>query len=174
MQHLQLEADESLMLPDPRWRQITADCVELGYRYQEVMCQMNRSVYASEPAEVVVCRMIKPPCSYFYLNGGDHEVVAGYKWIERRRQYRLMSTGFAGCIGPRGALNLVVDLSCWFARVKGISRIVAIRPHQMESPLIIQFYDLLWSYPGLRVRGTHRVREGTYLWLELSPESDLP
>ncbi len=102
------------------WVLLTPSNPELGYRYLEIMCQMNRATYACKRPQRIVYRMARFPCEYYYLQGDRFEVVCGYKWHQRQRLFRLMSVGFVGAISPQDALDLVVQNFCRFLFEKRI------------------------------------------------------
>jgi hypothetical protein len=153
------------------WVLLTGSNPQLGFRYIEIMCRMNRPSYATDRPQVIVRRMAQLPCEYYYYAGSDFEVVCGFKWIRRSRRYRLMSVGFVGAITPSAALEIVVQKVRDFLQQKQIHYLIAIRPAVMENPTILEFYELFFRHPGLAIRGTHPIEGGTYLWLGL-PEPD--
>jgi hypothetical protein len=148
------------------WVLLSEDNLEVGHRYVDIMCQMNRPSYATNHPEKIVRRMARFPCEYFYFLGDGFEVVCGLKWFRRSRLYRLMSVGFVGAITPAEALELVVERGRHFFREKFIDRIAAVEPAVMENPAILEFYRLMRRHPCLAVRG-HRIGGGTYLWIRV-------
>jgi hypothetical protein len=147
------------------WTRITPERRSLAERYLEVMYQMNRPVYASEPASVVVPRMLGRRHEYYYFWNPQCEVVIGFHWRRRRRQYELKSLGFVGAITPAAALELMVAKLLDFMRQHDRERVFAIRPFAMESRSVIELYELAMCHPAVAIRGTHRVISGTYLWI---------
>jgi hypothetical protein len=129
------------------------------------MRQMNLATYSPARPEREVRRMAGAPCEYYYYVGAGFELVLGFKWLRRLREYRVMSTGFVGNIEPKEALDRIAAKLHEFASRKGVGRLVAIRPWTMDSPRILELYDLLFQHPALRVRGGHHLADGEYLWI---------
>ena len=160
--------DPSVAQRDDRWTLITAERSQLGHRYLEVMRQLNPETYSpTEPARYVK-RMWRPPNAYYHLDGTTFEVVVGFDWARRLRRFRIISTGFVGDISPRMALDRVVEKAREFSIQNNLDHLIAIRPRLMDSPRILEVYDLLNSHPALRIRGGHWLSEGEYLWIRFS------
>jgi len=153
------------------WLLLTEGNPELGHRYIEIMCRMNRATYATDRPDKVARRMAKYPCEYFYFPGEDFEVVCGFRWNRRRRLYRWVSVGFVGAITPQRATDLVAGRVRRFLRDKGVQRLVAVEPSVMDSRAILEFYRLTRQHPALVIRGSHRVAGGTYIWIEAPPDT---
>jgi hypothetical protein len=149
------------------WAVLGEHNAQLAYRYIEIMCQMNWASYATARPEQVVRRMVRFPCEYYYYAGGNYEVVCGVRWNRRMRRWRLMSVGFVGAVRPAEALELVVERGRHFFREKRVDHIIAIEPAKMENPAILEFYRLIRGHPSLEIRGTHRIADGTYLWIRM-------
>jgi len=147
------------------WTLLGSHQVELAYRYLEIMREMNRESYSPPNPDRETWRMTHLPCEYFYFPGTGFELTLGFKWIRRLQRYRVMSTGFVGMISPREALDRIACKMREFAQRRQVDRLVAIRPHRMDSSKILQMYGLLKQHPGLRVRGGHYLAEGEYLWI---------
>jgi hypothetical protein len=150
------------------WTLITPERRQLAYRYLEVMYQMNRPVYASEPAEVVAPRMLRRRHEFYHCEGAGFEAVVGFRWYRRRHQYELKSLGFTGQITPADALELIVAKIAEFIRRHQLQRIFAVRPFAMESQAVLQLYELAMHHPALDIRGNHRLATGTFIWIRLS------
>lgn len=165
--HLGHHASSTAALAPARdgWTWITWEQRELAYRYLEIMRQMNRATYSPARPERVVRRMCRLPHEYYHFAGATFELVIGFEWMKRLRQFQVKSTGFVGAIEPQEALDRIAAKARAFVVKKGLDRLIAIRPRQMDSPRIVELYELLYSHPVLDVRGGHWLTEGEYLWI---------
>lgn len=153
------------------WTRLNSDQLYLGYRFLEIMQQMNRASYSPTRPERMVARISGPPSEYFLFSGARFEIALGFRWIAKLNRFRIMSVGFIGQITPLEALNRVTAKCRSFATSKGVTRLIAVRPFQMENPCIMQFYGLLKGHATIQVRGGHRLPEGEYLWIDFPPLS---
>jgi hypothetical protein len=147
------------------WARVREETFDLGMRYMEIMCKMNRRNYSADPFQQSVRRMIRQNCDYYYYPGDGFEVAGGFKWMRQVGKYRVMSCGFTGGITPVVATQIMTEKLLRFMRQKRVSCVTAIRPLQMDSPEILQVYDLLTKHPQLSIRGGHEIKGGIYWWI---------
>lgn len=165
---LQTRGDRARVMMRDGWTLITRAHRELAYRYLEIMREMNRATYSPRQPERYVKRMWRPPNEYYHYAGAGFELVVGFDWIKRARRFRIISTGFIGAIEASEALDRVAAKAREFSARKRVDHLVAIRPRQMDSARILEFYNLLDKHSSLRVRGGHWLAEGEYLWIRFS------
>lgn len=150
------------------WIQIGPNTVACGFRYLEIMQQMNWKNYNSSNPARLVSRMQMPRRSYFYLPGDGFEVVLGVRQHHRRkRRFQVMSCGFIGDIAPQAALDIVIDQLTVIGKSVGTHRFFAIRPYFMDSKELMNLYQLAEKSSALELRQGRADVSGTLYWITI-------
>ena len=128
------------------WKELKIEDIDLLKKYHEVMSQMDKwyAGYSLERYKKFIRRGDKG----YYWTDGIIDYFLMFHWNTVSRLWKLQCVGFTGTTDTRRMARLCADKMKEFMIENNLTQMYAVRPKNMDNPLINEHHTFLMASIG--------------------------
>lgn len=131
-------------------------------RHVAIMRQMNRGYGKLTPEKLKLAIRFQQGELWHY-QGQGFEIALLFQYAVERKQWLLAQLGFVGDVEPAQALDINVQRGHEFLQAHKAASLFCARPHSVEYPPLLVYFDLCLQHPKLQVTVVHQA-ENIDVW----------